>query len=27
MRKLHGAGHVFMFNGNLYTTDYKEEKW
>ena len=26
MRKLHGAGHVFMFNGNLYTTDYKEEK-
>jgi hypothetical protein len=26
MRKLHGAGHVFIFNGNLYTTDYKEEK-
>jgi len=25
-RRIHGAKHTFIWNGKLYTTDYKEEK-
>ena len=25
-RRIHGAKHTFAWNGNLYTTDYKEKK-
>ena len=25
-RKMYGAGHIFTWHGNEYTTDYKEEK-